>query len=475
MVPATLRWTAAYREVDLYQAALRVYTKALFQWRKALSVSRDGKTLYDFCRHGLRNLEGIHRDLSTGRFTFRPGAARRHTFNGKVRTLYLYPWEERIVDLLLYRLLSRHLDRCLSPSSYAYRWSGYGVDLCQTRIGSVLERLPKPLFVLKRDISNFFASIDHGILRAQLAAIVAPDDYLGRLLDQRVRFAYEADGQVVAAERGVPFGTPIACLFANLYLTPLDTRMETVEGVSYFRYADDILGLAAAPETARQAADACDATLAELKLAVKPSHSLEYVLAEHPVPADPFLWVPKFKHLGLEFRANGVTGLSRDKARKIRNLFRYALRRKASRFRRMACPEKRAHLAVEIARAVLLDGASHVAIIDYYLKHVRDEAQLRLIDRWLAEEVLAVTFGSGHRKGNFRRLGFDRLRAMGLPSLVHRSRLIRHGEIQTSFFRWQECQRAKGARGVAPGSVSLFPKPRSSRHETDPVGKGDGL
>ena len=42
-----LRWSDVYREAELYKAVVRVYTKPLFQWRKALSTSTDGKTLYD--------------------------------------------------------------------------------------------------------------------------------------------------------------------------------------------------------------------------------------------------------------------------------------------------------------------------------------------------------------------------------------------------------------------------------------------
>ena len=51
-------------------------------------------------------------------------------------------------------------------------------------------------------------------------------------------------------------------------------------------------------------------------------------------------------------------------------------------------------------------GVRNVAILDYYLKHVDNEEQLRRLDRWLAEEVLSLVFG-GHRKGHFRRIGFD--------------------------------------------------------------------
>ena len=58
-----LRWSRLYSEVELYKAAVRLYTKPLFAWRKALSASRDGKTLYDFARRGLQHIDAIHRAL----------------------------------------------------------------------------------------------------------------------------------------------------------------------------------------------------------------------------------------------------------------------------------------------------------------------------------------------------------------------------------------------------------------------------
>ena len=87
-----------------------------------------------------------------------------------------------------------------------------------------------------------------------------------------------------------------------------------------------------------------------------------------------------------------------------------------------------------MANDVLERGYRSIAIIDYYLKHVDDEAQLRQIDRWLAEEVVAIAFGNGHKKGNFKKMPFSKLRAMGLPSLCHRRRLLRHGHLESSFF-----------------------------------------
>src|ERR1700747_1291237 len=125
-----LRLRDACREPELYKAALRVYTKPLFLWRKALNVSSDGRTLYDLAARGLNGLAEIHEQLRDQRFRFRPSVGLKYNFNGKRRTLYIPPWEERIVDLLLYRVLNRRLHHLFSTFSYAYRDHTFGLDRC---------------------------------------------------------------------------------------------------------------------------------------------------------------------------------------------------------------------------------------------------------------------------------------------------------------------------------------------------------
>src|SRR5437762_3102889 len=156
-----LRWRDVYGEAEFYKAAIRVYTKPLFHWRKALSTSTDGRNLYDMAARGLRGLDALHRSLASESFAFRPALARHYNFNGKHRTLYLAPWEDRIVDLVLYRTLNRRLHAWLSPHAYAYRDSTYGVDVCQARIAAASRAARGPLYVVKRDIADCFASIDH--------------------------------------------------------------------------------------------------------------------------------------------------------------------------------------------------------------------------------------------------------------------------------------------------------------------------
>jgi hypothetical protein len=475
-----LRWADLYREAELYKAAVRLYTKPLFVWRKALSTSCDGKTLYDFARRGLSKLDALHQALRRRDFAFGPGVALRRNFNGKRRTLYIYPWEERLVDLLLFRLVNRALDGWFSSASYAYRSRGYGVNRCQRDTARELRGLGVPLYLMKRDIADFFDSIDHAILMDKLAALVDPNDYLSDLLQQRVRFGYRDNGAVKSADRGVPFGTAVACLFANVYLTGLDRRLEGIAGVRSFRYADDLLVLSRSEAALEAAARTFREEIAALLLTSKPSHESECCFAP-AAPADGALetrflpetgfleaasgariaHAPRFRHLGLEFRADGSIGLSRDKFRKILNLFRYAFRRARGRFRRTDDVQKRIELAVHVARRTVEQGVRNVAIIDYYLRHVTDEAQLGRLDRWLAEEVLALALHRGHKKANFRMISFRRLRDLGLPCLVHRRRLILHGHIEAPFFVWKNYQESKRHEKI--GAREAVARPDASR------------
>lgn len=443
-----LRWRDLYCEAALYKAAVRLYTKPLFSWRKALFASTDKRDLYDFARFGLQNLAAMHRALARESFSFRPAAALHRNFRGKRRTLYIYPWEERLAGLLLYRLLSDRLHDWFSRNSYAYRLRGFTLDRCQRRIAQLLAAAQAPLFVVKRDIANYFPSVDHELLLAQLAEVIEPVDYLFGLLEECVRFQYQDGGETIRAGRGIAFGTPVACFFANVHLTSLDRRLDAIPGLHYFRYADDLLFFSEHRPIVQEALGRFDETLAALRLGSKPSHEQNLLLSRAAPRDEAYQPATRFRHLGLEFQAGGGVRLSRDKCRKISNLFRFAFRRRRAKLARILDPRKRAQFACDTARAALEQSVRNVAIVDYYLKHVSEEEQLRLLDRWLAEEALSIAFG-GHRKGYFRLIPYRSLRAMGLPSLVHRRRQILHGQIAAPFFVWKQYQTRKSSRETA--------------------------
>jgi hypothetical protein len=443
-----LRWRDVYREAELYKAAVRIYTKPLFLWRKALNTSTDGKTLYELAARGLRGLGAIHQQLRAERFHFRPSVGLKYNFNGKRRTLFIPPWEERIVDLLIYRVLNQRLHCWFSNSSYAYRDHTYGLDRCQSRIRTVLRSAKSPVYVVKRDISDYFASVNHEILLQQLENHIAPKDYLFELVSERIRFEYQDESGSHRADIGIPFGCASACVFANIYLTGLDREIEVIPDVHYFRYADDVLLLSVNRDAALRAEERMREILGELRLTTKASHQRDLVLTNTPAREDiHFQSVVAFRHLGLQFEHDGAVSLSRDKKRKIQNLFRFGFRRGRRRWSKISDPRERARTLVAIACQTIEKGVRNVAILDYYLKYVTDDSQLRLLDRWLAEEILSLVFG-GHKKGNFVKITYEELSRYGLPSLVHRRRLILHGKIATPFFIWQQQKADRAFKGT---------------------------
>ena len=485
-----------YSELALHQAVIRAYSKPLFTWRKALGMSHDGRTLYDFARHSLKNIHTLHQQLKSGRFVFREGIALDYNFNGKHRTIHLFPWEERIVDLLLYRVLTKYFHNAFEPSCHAYRMGGFGVDQCQRSLNGQLRQMRQsagPIYFVKRDVQDYFPSLDHERLLAMLAEWVEPDDVLFEMLRQRIEFEIKTRGAVQTNERGVAFGTAIACFFANLYLTPLDRQLAAVPGLRYYRYADDLLAFSVNRATTLRASKMIEETFEALRLRSKPKHHRNFYFptgtvarSDGPGSGSPgratmdFEPCEKFRHLGLEFRADGGVGLSRDKSRKIQNLFRFAWRRYAHKLGKLRSPKGRARKAIEVANDVLTHGYRSVAIIDYYLKHVDDEEQLRQLDHWLAEEVLAIAFSYGtkkcHKKSHFKKMPFAKLRAMGLPSLRHRRRLLRHGHLESSFFTLRtekliEQKRRRLPPGYGQSRVDRFPPELKAVATPEPASK----
>ncbi len=423
-----------YTKEALFEAALKVYTKPLFFREKCLLASHDGQTLYHFAVQGTRNVDRLHRLLSAGSFHFREGVELRFNRSGKCRVAYIFPWEERIVDVLLYQMLNKFFHGIFSQRSYAFRYRSYGIDSCQRHVTRSLRAGARPLYIIKRDVANYYPSINQDLLLALLGQWLEPNDYLYELLRERVKFAVRNRNGERVEGRGIPFGSAAACVLANIYLTPLDVAMSGVPELTYFRYADDVLAFSPDREAVREGRDRFSAILAQLRLKSKPSHETDIHFAKPPASTQGFTCLPRFQHLGLEFRVDGTVGLPRPKRRKIRNLFRAAFQEVGEKLAALRAPEQRARLLVSAARQVIEHSCRSIAIMDYYLKHVDDEEQLRLLDRWLAEEVLSWVFGKGHRKGNFRTLSFETLRRMGLPSLRHRHRLLHHHKLQSSFF-----------------------------------------
>ena len=413
-------------ECNIELSALDVINKLVFRPRKAYTTSTEGETYFEFGSHVTSKVKKLVRAVKSRRFKFKPSKRiRKKTKPTKIRDIYLSNWEDKIIETWLNDSLNILLDNWFSNNSFAYRTRGFGLDNCQHKITKIFS---ENRYYAKRDIRNYFYSIDHSILLQQLSDLIDPEDYLYRLVRQKIEFEYEDRNGLKTAEVGIPFGSALACTLSNIFLTDLDKEMDNFD-ITYFRYADDILIVGATPEVVKKAADHFDTRVKERNLELKPSHTEDMSFEEH---AD-FNKITKFKYLGLEYMYDGTVRLSVEKQRKIMNLFKREMKSKETALKKLKSVDSKLAILIPAINDVVKDRIRSAAIIDYYLKHVNDELQLKNMDRLLAERTISCITGKPFRKGHFRIVSFQKLRNMGLISLLHRARLHRHGHLRVSF------------------------------------------
>lgn len=120
------------------------------------------------------------------------------------------------VALTLAPIFEAEFEEC----SYAYR-KGRSVRMAVERIG-VLQRQGYR-WVVEADIERFFDCIPHDRV-LQALRDVAPDDALADLVRQWLTAPVQDGERLTQSTIGIPQGSPISPMLANLYLNHLDRR-----------------------------------------------------------------------------------------------------------------------------------------------------------------------------------------------------------------------------------------------------------
>lgn len=164
---------------------------------------------------------------------------------------------QRAVLQVLYPIMEPRFLAC----SFGYR-PGRGVQDAVRRINAV--RREGYFHVLDADIDDFFNQVDQRLLRQFLAEDL-PDSSLLQLID-----LWLVAGRTGPQEaRGIPMGSPLSPMLANITLHRLDRRV-TAAGFPMVRYADDFIILAGSRRELQDAYDLTGAVLFSLKLRYEP-------------------------------------------------------------------------------------------------------------------------------------------------------------------------------------------------------------
>lgn len=153
-------------------------------------------------------------------------------FDGnKNRTIYRLPYfPDRIIHHCIMQVVESIWHKSLISDTYACI-KGRGIHKGAKRIQKALKsNIIGTKYCLKCDISKFYPSVNHEVLKKLIRKRLKDNDMLW-LLDT-----------IIDSAPGIPIGNYLSQHFGNLYLSDLDHNMKEREGCKYYyRYCDDIV------------------------------------------------------------------------------------------------------------------------------------------------------------------------------------------------------------------------------------------
>lgn len=155
----------------------------------------------------------------------------------KPRQIMALPFKDKVVQhILCDKLLMPIFDRHFIYDNYASR-DNKGVHAGLDRLEYFLHRYYRingnnKGWMLKCDISKYFYSIDHDVLRQKVSRLI-DDQRVMELIDQIINST---------ANPGIPIGNQTSQAFALLYLSDMDHYIkERLQIKYYLRYMDDFI------------------------------------------------------------------------------------------------------------------------------------------------------------------------------------------------------------------------------------------
>jgi hypothetical protein len=216
-------------------------------WRKAARGKRGTASVARFEYRAEDHLADLQAELVAG--TYRPGAyVHFHIKDPKRRKISAARFRDRVVHHALCNLIEPRFERLFMPDSYANR-VGKGSHQAIDRLQGLARRYR---YVLRADIVQHFASIDHAVLLDTLRRQIPEEDLMalveiivesGRgVLDEEYRYVpFPGDDLLaVCRPRGLPIGNLTSQFWSNCYLHPFDELVKRGLGCrAYLRYVDD--------------------------------------------------------------------------------------------------------------------------------------------------------------------------------------------------------------------------------------------
>lgn len=237
----------------------------------------DGISIETFGKQLTRNIVQLCEQVRTGKYIPHPVQATHiPKFNEKNewRELGLPAVADKIVQMALLQVVEPIAEKIFLDTSYGYR-PGKGHYKAIRRVEHNLTN-QHMTWSVRRDVDNFFDTLDHNKLLSAFSDLVRGETVLIELVALWLKMGLvEKSGRWRNVESGVRQGHIISPLLANLYLHPLDSFVSGFN-IAWVRYADDYLIQC----NSREEAERFDS---ETILFLRKELSLDVNNEEHPI------------------------------------------------------------------------------------------------------------------------------------------------------------------------------------------------
>lgn len=324
--------------------------------------------------------------------------------SGKKRAVYTFNREENYALKVLSFLL-RDYDFLFTPNLYSFRRNS-GVKKAVDDVLRIKDLNHR--YVYKVDISNYFNSVDIGLLLPELEAVLDRDPELFRFFEALLKNPYVQynDRVICEAHKGIMAGTPISAFLANLYLRELDAYFYQ-RSIPYMRYSDDILVFGRDKAELHASIQTIGDTLLARKLTINPSKEMLAAPGEE--------WV----FLGFSYE-NGNIDVSRTSFEKLKGKMRRKVRRLHQWAEKKQLPgEYGAKAFVKRFNAKLYDNPvyNELTWTRWYFPVINTDRTLKKIDAYMQDCIRYLATGKRSKgRYNFR---YEDIKKLGYRSLVN--------------------------------------------------------
>lgn len=180
---------------------------------------------------------------------------------GGMRPLSIPAVRDRVLQTAVATALTPLFETQFEDTSFAYR-RGHSVEQAVARVEQLREQGYR--WVVDADIRAFFDQVNHKRLLAEVERLVNDEEILW-LIRHWIRAEVQDRGSRYRLKKGIPQGSPLSPLLANLYLDRLDDTLLDADH-HLVRFADDFLVLCRNRDQAEEALELTESTLRALRL-----------------------------------------------------------------------------------------------------------------------------------------------------------------------------------------------------------------